>query len=115
MTNIYLRESNGQKEIICKGHSGYAVAGQDIVCSAVSILTYSFNRLAIEMDKRNKLQLNILKISDGEVHTLVSDPANLIATSFFMLRMGLESLQENYPENVKIYLEWEDFLKASMQ
>lgn len=115
MTRVFLRESNGQKEIICQGHAGYSIAGSDIICAAISILTYSFNRLVIEMDKKNKLQLNTLKISDAQLHTVVSDPTNASSCAFYMLRVGLESLEENYPENVKIYLEWEDFQKAIMQ
>ena len=115
MTHIYLGENkNGKKEIYCKGHSGYAAAGADIVCSAISFLTYGFNRLVIELDKRNKLQLNQMKISDGELHTIISDPLNETASAFWMIKTALEELEENYPKNVKIYLEWEDFLKVNM-
>ena len=115
MTRIYLGETkNGQKEIFCKGHSGYAASGADIVCAAISILTYAFQRLCIELDSRNKLQINLLEIKDGETRLIISDPVNITYNSFWMIRASLESLEENYPENVKIYLEWEDFQKANM-
>lgn len=113
MTYVYLHEENGQKEIYCKGHSGYAAAGADIVCAAVSILTYSFNRLVIELDKRNKLQLNVMEIKDGETRTIISDPVNVTQEAFYMLKVGIESLEENFEKNVKIYTEWGDFLKAN--
>lgn len=39
MITIKVRKKNGSyKEFISKGHAGYAEAGQDIVCAAVSAL-----------------------------------------------------------------------------
>ena len=39
MITIKVREKNGSyEEFISKGHAGYAEAGQDIVCAAVSAL-----------------------------------------------------------------------------
>lgn len=40
MTDVtIIKSKNGEyKRILCKGHAGYAQAGNDIVCSAVSIL-----------------------------------------------------------------------------
>lgn len=115
MTNIYIAENNnGKKEIYCKGHSGYAMAGADIVCAAISMLTYAFDRVCIELDKKNKLQLNEMKISDGEIYTVISDPVNSADSAFYMLKAGLTSLEENYPKNVKIFTVWEDFQKSSL-
>ena len=39
MITIKVRKKNGSyEEFISKGHAGYAEAGQDIVCAAVSVL-----------------------------------------------------------------------------
>lgn len=40
MTTItIIKSKNGEyKEVICKGHAGYADAGNDIVCCAISML-----------------------------------------------------------------------------
>lgn len=114
MTNVYINKTNSKKEIVIKGHSGYDVAGKDIVCAAISILSHSYAELILELDAKNKLQLNYLDLGDGEISIIVSDPLNQADSAFKMFLIGIEALEESYPKHIKKYKVWEDFCKTNM-
>ena len=83
----------------CKGHAGFAEAGQDIVCAAVSILTTTcVNALesvaGVKPDTR---------VSDGRM--TVSLPANAGRDAQVILRsmrQGLSDLAEEYPAYLQL-------------
>ncbi len=59
MTTITItRSQNGDyKRVLCKGHSGYADRGSDIVCSAISILVINtINSLEAFTDAQMKVE-----------------------------------------------------------
>lgn len=114
MTNVYINKTNSKKEIVIKGHSGYDVAGKDIVCAAISILSHSYAELILELDDKNKLQLNYLDLGGGEISIIVSDPLNEADSAFKMFLIGIEALEESYPKHIKKYKVWEDFCKTNM-
>ena len=83
------------KGFVCEGHAGYAEAGSDIVCAAVSALTINtvnsleqFTEDAFEVEQAEDggyLKLNIT----GEL----SLQAEILMKS---LVLGLQTIEENY-------------------
>ena len=79
----------------CNGHAGYAKAGEDIVCSAISVLTINtINSISSFTDARFSVE------SDEEtghlkmlLETPVDSGAELLMKS---LVLGLQGIQSNY-------------------
>lgn len=80
------------------GHSGYAPAGKDIVCAAVSTLVCTLVN-SLEALTRDKIEYHI---SDGTgiIHYKdLSDDGKLLIDSFFI---GVSAIAERYPDHVRI-------------
>ncbi len=76
-----------------KGHAGYAEAGQDIVCAAVSVLTTTCVN-ALETVAGVK---PTVKTSDGRMHVVVPRNSGHDAQVILQtLRQGLRDLAEQY-------------------
>lgn len=92
--NIIVRK-NG---ITLSGHAGYAPRGQDIVCAAISILTYtlqnSFNKLTDDTVGFNYAQKGVeISFSD------LSPQGQIILNSFIV---GVELLADSYSGYVNL-------------
>jgi uncharacterized protein YsxB (DUF464 family) len=91
-----------------QGHTGYAPAGQDIVCDAVSALTQStLNGLRsvlkapvmFDIDDRSAtLEVELTPEATGEQ---VKQAQLLLVT----LLEGLQAIERSYPRNVRIFFE----------
>ncbi len=105
MTTISLKkEMVGRSfhyELSATGHAGYAPVGQDIVCSAVSILFFTLanalsdsgvGELDVKLDPGDSTITCICSCNDIEVESL-----------FKFAMVGLELLEEQYPDNVEIF------------
>ena len=91
-----------------EGHTGYAEAGSDIVCAAVSALTQStLNGL------KNVLKAPVMFEIDDEAAFLEArltpevteeqlDRAQLLLVT---LLEGLQAIERSYPRNVRIFFE----------
>ena len=81
----------------CKGHSGYADAGEDIVCAAISILTINFINSVelltdsfpevVEDESKGYLKVTIKEYDKADVQLL-----------FNSLSLGLDNIREEYPK-----------------
>ncbi len=90
------------------GHSGYAAAGEDIVCAGVSALTQStLNGL------QNVLKAPVRSCIDARTASLEAelrseatmeqvDRAQLLLET---LLQGLQAMERSYPHNVRIFFE----------
>ncbi len=81
----------------CKGHAGYAEAGSDIVCAAVSVLAYTcVNALetvaGLKPQVRESSGRMVLALPDGGGH----DAQVILKT----LCQGLRDLKDAYPDYV---------------
>ena len=88
----------------CKiaGHAGHAETGQDIVCSAVSVLAYT---TASAIQQLLKFQLNGDMI-DGKMEFFLTEPANDQTQLLFgTMLIGLKEIAKQYPKRVRIYEE----------
>ena len=94
----------------CEGHAGYALAGSDIVCAAVSVLTAtcvnsleSVANIQVKVKRRPK---------DAYLQALL--PENLTLEQqhdsqvlFKSLQQGISDLAEQYPKHVHLSIqEW---------
>lgn len=81
-----------------KGHAGYDVKGKDIVCAAVSALTYTL-KTALE-----SLSDDAIHCIDGDGYTIIkfeelTDAGKLLVDAFFL---GILGVEEEYPEYVRL-------------
>lgn len=88
-----------------KGHSGYADKGTDIVCSAASILIYTYAQIITAMLHHGDLDQCVrLSIEDGEadIYVVTADDITFTdaAHSLFVVCTGLQLLAVNYPKNI---------------
>lgn len=90
---VITKSNNGYASFTCKGHSGYASSGSDIICSAVSILTTTLLN-SIEMFTECELNENV---EDGliecEFVNGTDDKANLLVDAMIL---GLKSIEDIY-------------------
>jgi uncharacterized protein YsxB (DUF464 family) len=105
---FYDAEKRGIK-FTASGHAGQAESGKDIVCSAVSMLTYTLAQVMLCMDAEGWFKISpTVKLQDGEALIDAEcdgdrEYAELkIATLF--AKAGFALLQTNYPDYVKFII-----------
>lgn len=103
MTTIRIfRSKDGYKGFISDGHSGYAEAGSDIVCAAISVLTINTIN-SIESLAGDKVEASE---KDGHLECRfpekTSEKADLLMDAMVL---GLKSVEENYRESLRIEFE----------
>ena len=105
---FYRRKDGALTGYRASGHTGYAEAGSDIVCAAVSALTQStLNGL------KNVLKAPVMFEIDDQGATLEAEltpeatgeqvkQAQLLLVT---LLEGLQAIERSYPRNVRIFFE----------
>ena len=97
MTKITITKSSDDnfKKIECLGHAGYADAGEDIVCAAISVLTINllnsiekFTDDGIVIEQDEKKGLITLEFKDTP-----SEEADLLLRSY---ELGVNGIFEQY-------------------
>lgn len=95
---IYEADPEGGKLTMrAEGHAGYAPAGQDIVCAAVSCLIQTLAYSAAEDEHTSSC---IYQGKDGPVLNVEAGDSVLMRDKFELVADGLTLLAEQYPENV---------------
>ena len=95
---IYVADSEGGKLTMrAEGHAGYAPAGQDIVCAAVSCLMQTLAYSAAEDEHTSSCSY---QGKDGPVVSVKAGDSVLMRDKFELVADGLTLLAEQYPENV---------------
>lgn len=85
-------------EISINGHAGYAEAGKDIVCAAVSILAQTLIASIEELTQDTisyDIQPGTVNIKLGNL----SERSKLLVSSFFV---GVQMVADNYPGFVRL-------------
>ena len=106
MTRISVSVTDLSVRLEVNGHSGYAESGKDIVCSAVSILTYTVAQLLFEMNANDRLSKSpTVKLCEGDslVEAECKDTKALEEAMRILhfAKAGYSLLQNSYPEYVK--------------
>lgn len=95
---IYVADPEGGKLTMrAEGHAGYAPAGQDIVCAAVSCLMQTLAYSAAEDERTSSC---IYQGKEGPVVNVEAGDSVLMRDKFELVADGLDLLAEQYPENV---------------
>ena len=95
---IYVAAPEGGKLTMrAEGHAGYAPAGQDIVCAAVSCLMQTLAYSAAEEEHTSSC---IYQGKEGPVVNVEAGDSVLMRDKFELVADGLTLLAEQYPENV---------------
>lgn len=95
---IYEADPEGGKLTMrAEGHAGYAPAGQDIVCAAVSCLMQTLAYSAAEDEHTSSC---IYQGKEGPVVSVEAGDSVLMRDKFEFVADGLTLLAEQYPENV---------------
>ena len=95
---IYVADPEGGKLTMrAEGHAGYAPAGQDIVCAAVSCLMQTLAYSAAEDERTSSC---IYQGKDGPAVSVETGDSVLMRDKFELVADGLDLLAEQYPENV---------------
>lgn len=95
---IYVTDPEGGKLTMrAEGHAGYAPAGQDIVCAAVSCLMQTLAYSAAEDERTSSC---IYQGKEGPVLNVEAGDSVLMRDKFELVADGLTLLAEQYPENV---------------
>ncbi len=100
MITVYVRESGRFRELQAKGHASYAPAGQDIVCSAFSMLIYS---LMDYISHKKRASIYCQKIDSGNVEIGFNALTEDALHAFDVVVNGMKLLAENNPENIVIH------------
>lgn len=106
MTNVkFFIENNKIKAFEVLGHSGFALSGEDIVCSAISSavgLTHCTLETVLNISLTTE-------VDDDKARIFVSLPNNLeneqfikAQTALNALKLHFTSLMEDYPKNIKV-------------
>lgn len=95
---IYVTDPEGGKLTMrAEGHAGYAPAGPDIVCAAVSCLMQTLAYSAAEDEHTSSCSY---QGKDGPVVSVKAGDSVLMRDKFELVADGLTLLAEQYPENV---------------
>jgi len=94
MTNVVIYKKDGSyKGFYCEGHAGYSKAGNDIVCSAISVLTQNTinsietltdAKCSLEMDEEDAIMKFIIEDN-------IDDRTDLLMASF---QIGINSIHD---------------------
>lgn len=97
--------SSSEYSVSAEGHAGYAPYGQDIVCSAVSILMSTAAEEVDRLGNENKLEKKTIHIESGNAYvSCIPKKGHEAETGiiFEVIRAGLIIISDLYPENVMI-------------
>lgn len=103
---FYCKPSNGSIHMTLKGHADAAPKGEDLICSAATMLAYTAAQAVQFLHEQGKLKKKPkIAIKEGEA-TIIATPtedgyAETLHT-FWVAQCGIHVLQHNYPQNVKL-------------
>lgn len=89
------------------GHAGQAEKGHDIVCSAVSILTYTFATVIKELDFSERLaEPAIVEMTSGsaviQAVCRFTNNFSKVIIAMDTVEKGYELIEDKYPEYVEL-------------
>ena len=112
MHSAYIKINKADNALIfrAEGHSGYSVAGQDIVCAGASILAMTLAETLAAAFKAgwvNDTVIVDLSADNTELSCVAVDDAEFgeLARAYLMIATGYHLLAQNYPEYVNFDFE----------
>ena len=105
MIKIEMMDTDEGYSLAASGHAGYAPAGQDIVCAAVSVLAQTLANKVDAAARSGRLLTSCVQHGETFVVQALPKPGpnNLMVASWFdFVEEGLRALAEAYPDNVEL-------------
>ena len=103
---FYKKPSQGSIHMSLKGHAGTAPKGEDLVCSAATMLAYTVAQAVQFLYEQGQLKKKPkIHITDGSA-TIIATPTEEgyapVLHTFWVAQCGIHVLQHNYPKNVTL-------------
>ena len=83
----------------CEGHSGYAEAGEDIVCAAISSIT----QFCINVAEQFELPIQY-NVDEALLQCSVEHPDAIFTGLIDALKKSATELSEDYPEYIRLQI-----------
>ena len=103
---FFTNKESGSITLKLTGHAGQAKNGEDIVCSAASILAYTVAQTLQFMYEQGELQKKPhIKLVEGDTIIVAKPKAETYAEAlhtFFVAQVGYHLLAHNYPQYVTL-------------
>ena len=103
---FYQKPSNGSIHMTLKGHAETAPKGEDLICSAATMMAYTVAQAVQFMYENNQLKKEPkIHIKDGEATIIATPTEDAYAEAlhtFWVAHCGIHVLAHNYPNNVKL-------------
>ena len=105
MTQINIVRNGHWYDISIGGHAGYAQQGEDIVCAAISVLSYTLMQALRDAEEAGIIRSLRQSIESGAVcagyESIHHGTANTILNTILC---GFRMVEERYPDNCKVAL-----------
>ena len=103
---FYQKPDNGSIHMTLRGHAGTAPKGEDLVCSAATMLAFTVAQAVKFLYEQGQLKKKPkIHITDGSA-TIIATPTEEgyapVLHTFWVAQCGIHVLQQNYPQNVKL-------------
>nr|DAI95290.1 MAG TPA: YsxB-like protein [Bacteriophage sp.] len=116
MTNIEMKKNKNEFCLIISGHAGYGEknnlpTGCDIVCAAISAISYTMMQRVENMENEKKTISAHTECKPGYVfiHVIVKENyCDELRWTIETIKTAYELLSESYPDFVKLDLGWEN-------
>lgn len=106
MVKIKMTEGDGVISLELDGHAGQAKEGEDIVCSACSILVYTVAQIVKLEDHNRKMKSPPTVVLESGKAVISCEPVdeiyNEIFHAFYVAEVGYLLLARNYPQFVEL-------------
>ena len=103
---FYQKPSHGSIHMTVKGHAETAPKGEDLICSAATMLAYTVAQAVQFMYENKQLkQKPKIHIEDGEAVIIATPTEDAYAEAlhtFWVAQCGVHVLAHNYHNNVKL-------------
>ena len=103
---FFTNKESGSITMKLSGHAGQAKKGEDIVCSAASILAYTVAQALQFMYEQGDLQKKPhIRLEEGDTVIVAKPKAESYAEAlhtFFVAQVGYHLLAHNYPQYVTL-------------
>ena len=96
--SIYTGEDGRKRKFILDGHADYGEKGKDIVCASVSSLAIA------TVNALSASKIINLQTGDGFIYCEVMNPSRLSDAFIEVLKVGIEGIETEYSEYVKLHL-----------
>lgn len=100
MTRVCYEYNGHSYTLTCRGHAGYAPAGQDIVCAGISALCGALELTLENLRQAGHVRNPFCRVTQAYFRACAksADESNAVETAFETVYNGLCRISEAYPD-----------------